>query len=283
MAWSSVTGYCAGHRLGLLPLPEDARDWGILELAGAPVRAVHSKVDMFQSFPKVRNQGDRGSCGPHSAWWCLGKLAADAGVDADLSPLFIYWVTRYLMSTLMTDGGVDNRQMAKALARFGASPEAMWPYGNRLFEKPSREAFRSAMSWQLKLGGYGWAATVDEARGVLDILGQPLIVAVPVYESFESDRTLSTGMIPMPDTGRERLLGYHDMACCGYDDGSRDGDLLLVNSWGAGVGEGGRFRLPYDYPVREFMVLKAAECGKDDPAVSVGAWELMWRKARGMA
>jgi len=214
----------------------------------------------------------------------MGLHAAMEGVRADLSPLFAYWTTRYLMGALGRDSGVDNRKMAKALMKFGACFEADHGYELPLDQKPSRDAFRRGLKWQIKMGGYGWARTAAEAKGAIDVLNQPLIIAVPVYESFESPETMKTGFIPMPNTKSEKLLGYHDMAICGFDDNSRNGDFQLVNSWGSDVGDGGKFILSYDYPITEMMVIKESETGEDaDDGSELSGVSLWWRKLRGMA
>jgi hypothetical protein len=268
----------------LIPRTPDNRDKNFSEVYGVEIpKAKSRKVSMADSVKIRRNQLDRGACGPHAVCFCVEKLCADLGIEVNLSPLFVYWVTRYLMGTLSEDSGVNNRDLAKAVTGYGVCIEDLWLYAGSMFEKPSRTAFQEAMHRQLKLGGYGWAKNVDEARGVLDILGKPLVMAIPIYESAQSDEVARTGIIPMPNTKTERLLGGHDIAETGYNDDMGDGHLEFVNSWGADWGRNGVGYLPYGYPIYEHMAVKADECGVDDPAAGIGRWETMMRKLRGMA
>lgn len=65
-----------------------------------------------------------------------------------------------------------------------------------------------------------------------------------VYESFQSDESMSTGNIPMPNTYTEELLGGHCILLCGYCDETKL--FTFQNSWG-NVGDKGFFTLPYEY------------------------------------
>ena len=47
--------------------------------------------------------------------------------------------------------------------------------------------------------------------------GNPFVMGIAVYESFESEEVARTGEVPMPGEG-EKMLGGHAILCCGYDD-----------------------------------------------------------------
>ena len=51
--------------------------------------------------------------------------------------------------------------------------------------------------------------------------------------------------MPMPDFGRECVLGGHAVLIVGYDDTKKW--WIVRNSWGVGWGDHGYFYMPYKY------------------------------------
>jgi C1A family cysteine protease len=64
--------------------------------------------------------------------------------------------------------------------------------------------------------------------------GYPFSIGVAIYQSFESQSVALSGMVPMPNTRNEQMLGGHAMSVVGYDDGKSC--FLVRNSWGHGWG-----------------------------------------------
>jgi C1A family cysteine protease len=75
--------------------------------------------------------------------------------------------------------------------------------------------------------------------------GFPVVIGIDVYESFEDNKSIETGIIPMPDVNTEKLLGGHCVSLWGFDDNL--GSFLMMNSWGVSVGNQGWFEIPYSY------------------------------------
>jgi C1A family cysteine protease len=75
--------------------------------------------------------------------------------------------------------------------------------------------------------------------------GHPFVVGIAVYDSFESDAVALTGIVPMPNTKTESLLGGHAVLVVGYDDAHQW--FIVRNSWGTSWGAQGYFYLPYAY------------------------------------
>ena len=73
----------------------------------------------------------------------------------------------------------------------------------------------------------------------------PIAFGVLLFDSFESDGVLSTGVVPMPDLNAESMLGGHAIVIVGYDDTRQMFEIM--NSWGPSVGDGGYFWFPYQY------------------------------------
>lgn len=73
----------------------------------------------------------------------------------------------------------------------------------------------------------------------------PVLLAISVYESFESEEVASTGTVPMPNTSTEQLLGGHEVLIIGMDSNQKL--ATVMNSWGSQWGKNGTFTLPFDY------------------------------------
>lgn len=78
----------------------------------------------------------------------------------------------------------------------------------------------------------------------------PVVIGVPLFESFFSDETYRTGWTTMPLDG-EIIVGYHAMIIVGYDEDR--GVFLVRNSWSASWaaendrGYSGHAWMPYEY------------------------------------
>jgi hypothetical protein len=85
------------------------------------------------------------------------------------------------------------------------------------------------------------------------VLQKPVISMINVYSSFESVKTISTGMVTMPnpthwdddDDPVDQYLGVHTLCIVGY---SRNKQLFTaINSFGKSFGSGGYCYIPYSY------------------------------------
>ncbi|MEG1808824.1 MAG: C1 family peptidase, partial [Oscillospiraceae bacterium] len=85
-----------------------------------------------------------------------------------------------------------------------------------------------------------------------------VLTGITVFESFETEKTTQTGVIPLPDTLIERELGGHALLIVGYDDAKRW--FVIRNSWGRKWGDKGYGYMPYEYVERgyafDFWVLE---------------------------
>jgi len=85
--------------------------------------------------------------------------------------------------------------------------------------------------------------------------GFPFSLSILVYSSFETNTVARTGVVPLPNTYVEELLGGHAVCVIGYDDSRKA--FLVRNSWGAGWGVGGNFWLPFSYATNSNLTLEA--------------------------
>lgn len=180
------------------------------------------------------NQGPIGSCVANAL--CLAfKLQRPIGSTYDPSRLFLYYVTRARAGLIGQDGAYLDDGF-KSLLDTGVCKEATWVYNtSKQNQRPPSNAYSEAKGNHITSWG-----VVSSSGGLVNNIKQVLVtnrvvtVGILVYQSFESYAATSTGMIPVPNTGTEALLGGHAIAIVGYDDSKSA--FLAVNSWGTAWG-----------------------------------------------
>ena len=201
-------------------------------------------VNLTGQNPPVYDQGDLGSCTSNAV---AGALEFDQ-MKQLLSPfipsrLFIYYNTRVLEGTPMTDSGASLRDTCKAIANDGYCNEVLWPYNPDAFaSKPPYDDYLAAKPYN-KIIYHRVTQTLSQMRGAL-ASGIPFVFGISVYESFEQPLVLQTGIVPLPSP-TEKLIGGHALLCVGYLDATQK--FLFRNSWGAGYGTNGYGTIPYAY------------------------------------
>ena len=94
-----------------------------------------------------------------------------------------------------------------------------------------------------KISSYHSIPDLNGIKQVLALQQMPVLIAIDVYESFESDTVAKTGIIPLPKK-KEQLLGGHAIAIVGYSDLKKW--VIFRNSWGL-WGDKGYGYIPYTY------------------------------------
>jgi C1A family cysteine protease len=232
-----------GRKYGALPDKQDTRDKLVKQIAGRP-KPLPSHVDLSHLLGPVRDQGDLGACTGFAyagiREFIFNKYDERLQLKI-LSPLYIYYKERELEGTIDQDAGAEPRDGCRVLFNFGVCLEAEDVYQPTNFAaKPTSEMESEAAAY--KITAYHRANNLHEAKLAIASGFCPSI-GFSVYESFESDQVAQTGMMPVPDTSKEQLLGGHEVFAFGYDD--IKGALMCRNSWGADWGLTGNFYMPY--------------------------------------
>lgn len=205
----------------------------------------------------VEDQEDLGSC-TANAWAGIleyneNKYPVAGRKYFDLSRLFIYYNEREIEGTVGEDSGAYLRDGAKAIANYGVCPEFQWPYiTDRFVIKPTPECYTSAYENHIhsyySLDANTPAKTLTNLKTCI-ASGQPFVFGFLVYDSFMTDEMARTGIMPMPDTNREAILGGHAVMGVGYNDNEKR--FLVKNSWGPNWGlkgtNAGYFTMPYEF------------------------------------
>jgi C1A family cysteine protease len=228
---------------------DDIRDLvfdGVIENENLP-----SQFSLRSEMPPVLDQGRLGSCVSNATAnalrYCLKK---EHEIEFAPSRLYMYYYTRLIEGNPNEDTGTTIRDMMKELHTYGDCHEDLWPYDISQFTKrPPNKCTKEALT---HLKNFKYKAVRQNLNSIKSALysGFPIIFGVDVYESFQSEESMSTGNIPMPNTYSEELLGGHCIDLVGYDDNTRL--FTFQNSWGIGnlehpVGDQGFFTLPYEY------------------------------------
>jgi len=198
-------------------------------------------VDLRQYCSLIENQGNLGSCTGNAIAGAIELLHKRQNRTLDISRLFIYYYERLFIGTVNYDSGAYIRDGIKACYTYGAPTENLWPYNISKFRTvPSKEALIDAA--KRKVTSYQRAA---DFNAVIDAInsGYPVTVGFSVYSSFDSLTVARTGIMPYPNTNKERLLGGHAVLLVGYN--KNNNTFIARNSWGTNWGDKGYFYMPF--------------------------------------
>lgn len=248
------------HRLsgyGAVPDPLDKRDF--LYTPPRDLGRLPERIDLRDLCPGVHQQGQPPTCTGFSISAAFQFQQRRQNLDDFWpSPLFIYYTERGMQRAQHKTGGANLRAGLKAVSKHGVCPEKMWPYSPKMSvirTKPPVHAYQFAqhhkiLSYQrLEQGGRSNTVFLNLLKARLSEKA-PFLFAFKVYESFEADPDLKSGVMPIPEP-YEDFISWHAVLAVGYDDRRRQ--ILVRNSWGPGWGSDGYFWMPYEFIVRKEM------------------------------
>ena len=232
--WSHVRGF------GWRPQLPDARD----KVYAPRLKAVPPEYDLRPSMPPVYDQGQLGSCTGNAIAGAMEYERDRQGLsDFVPSRLFVYYNERALEGTVSTDSGAVIRDGIKVVNTQGVCPETLWPYDIGMFAvKPPTRCYVAATKDTAVQ--YEAIQTLGDLKDAI-ASNLSVVFGFTVYQSFESQAVAQTGVMPLPDTRHEKVVGGHAVVAVGYSDPK--GQIIVRNSWGASWGDQGYFYMPYEY------------------------------------
>jgi len=219
-------------------IPECRKEYAHVEAPLHSLLLPHS-VDLRPKMPEVYNQGQLGSCSAN---------ALCAAIEYDLpgfmgSRLFLYYNERLIENTTSSDCGATLTDGIASLKKYGICNEALYPYNIEKFSQaPIPRCYQEAKHHRV-VNANNVKQDINIIKNWLNI-GYPIVVAIEVFDEFESQQVAKTGVVPMP-TATSNCQGGHAILVVGYDDSKHW--WICRNSWGKDWGDNGYFYLPYHY------------------------------------
>lgn len=237
------------YKYGWIPDLPDVRDY---KFTAPPTIELPPIVDNSGMHPIVYDQGKLGSCTANSSALAYDFARVKAGLAAILpSRLMVYYDERVIEGTVKYDSGAMNRDAIKTLADTGVCPEKYWPYTILKFAKrPTQTAYKQAAPHKISLYERINNLSLQDLKAAI-VNNSGFIFGISVYSSFQNPDVAKTGIIPMPDTSNEKLLGGHSIFACGYNDNTQM--IKGRNSWSDQWGDKGHFYIPYAYLTNQNM------------------------------
>jgi C1A family cysteine protease len=208
-------------------------------------------VDLRPKMPPVYDQGDLGSCTANAIAAAVEYQLIAQKYKWPFTPsrLFIYYNERSMENSIASDAGADARDGMISINKVGVCPENLlnrnwnWAYDiNKFAVQPPTHCYINAqLHKSLK---YEAVPQTQAALTSIIAEGLPIGCGITVYDSFESDSTVSTGVVPMPNSN-ENMLGGHYVLLVGYDSVKQH--FIFRNSWGTSYGQAGYGFLPFAY------------------------------------
>lgn len=232
------------QRYGFIPQLADQRDLRLELDLGTTKLPKTADLRTSPHMPPIYDQLELGSCTANGGKRVYDMAYhAEHGVFDDPSRLFVYYYERVAQGTVKEDSGATIRQCIKVLAKEGAPPERDWPYDITKFAVPPPKIARADGLKELALK-YESPLQTETALETALHAALPIVCGFTVYESFESAKVASTGIVPMPGK-KESVVGGHCIVIVGYNHTT--GMFICANSWGTEWGLDGYFEIPYAY------------------------------------
>jgi C1A family cysteine protease len=202
-------------------------------------------IDLRRHFPPVYDQRHLNSCSANALAGALryDELKGGRRGLPEPSRLFIYFNERRLAGVVRRDVPVALRDGYRALAKFGACPEPMWPYDPRRFRRPPVAACYQAGRRRVAIEYYRIRRDLAQLRACL-AERYPFVFGMAVHKSMFGRDVRRSGRIPVPRHD-DKLVGGHAVVAVGYLH--RERLFVIRNSWGAGWGDDGYGYLPYAF------------------------------------
>ncbi len=206
-------------------------------------------INLSTHFSPVRNQGEIGSCSPHSIVAIYEYiLRKNKQADCDLSERYVYYNVRRSKGSTDKDEGTTLFDVIKSMEKEGVCLESLCPYDPDLYNvEPSGEAYEDGRkriimkAMNIPIGDVP-EKNIEALRSALSE-GYPVAVGLRLFDSFAS--TNGFVLLPTEDEIASEEHHHHAMVVCGYDDKQKY--FLVRNSWGTKFGKDGYCYIPYAY------------------------------------
>jgi hypothetical protein len=228
----------------IISSPIDFRDYPYVPVVDEIIGA----MDLCEFVHNVENQETIGSCVTNALAAAVEIYLKRAGMPADISRLFAYYVTLAYENRIGQDG-VNIRDALKVARILGMPLESIWPYDiAKRSDNPPFAAYFDASGRKL----HRFEVVYDEDRTSLIhkiksaiFEGLPVLMGINIGELFRNIKgDWHTQPYPRVSYPFNPSIGIHAMCIVGFDDNVNK--FLVLNSWGEKWGDGGFWGMDYD-------------------------------------
>jgi C1A family cysteine protease len=206
------------------------------------LKAVKAPPAAFKisKLPPILDQGILGTCVANSFSFTISKQTNE---NLKISRLMLYALSRCIDDTpLSQDDGTTVRGTCQAIKQYGACQETAFPYiTSKAFSLPPLETFNNSKRFK-SFTYFFIKQDLLSIKTALQTYNSPIVFGFMVYQSFMDART---GIIPMPDVKKEKLLGGHCITIVGYNDTTQM--FTCSNNWSIKWGINGYCLIPYAF------------------------------------
>lgn len=196
-------------------------------------------VDRLSIHRAIRDQLDEGACTGFGSTGAIETVLKCEPLSAQMA----YFNARVPEATQDVDAGAFVADAVAGIVEYGVATEKVYPYVTRQFaQRPTLDAYSDGMTLKAKLRPPQRVVSLGQLKNAL-ASGFPVVFGFSVPEYFESNEVETTGVVRVPSF-TDRMIGGHCVFADGFDD--RDTAFPFVwcaNSWSAGWGLGGWFKL----------------------------------------
>lgn len=195
---------------------------------------------LITNLPPILDQGNYGTCVANAFSFTVSK---QTNKNILLSRFYLYNICRSIdYCPLNKDDGTTIRTACRAIKSYGICKENIYPYFYSNFSLlPSLTAFQNSKRF-IKFTYLFINQDLTSIKNSLVTYNSPIIFGLKIYSSFMSS---TNGIIPLPNTQIDPLLGGHCITLVGYNDTTQM--FTCSNSWGTNWGSRGYCYLPYAY------------------------------------
>lgn len=206
------------------------------------------EIDLRSGYPvPPYDQGQIGSC-TAQGWAEIYEFEAHKQQEQyiEMSRLGFYYQERDAMNKTDEDCGAQIKDGAKIIKDQGIGIAQIVPYDTSKYTEKPPQAYYDDLQYHKAVKVERVKKDINDITQCL-LDGNPINLGIMIYESFESPDAMSTGVVPDPDTKKEKLLGGHCVNICGKKMIGDKQYFICRNSWGVGVQDKGYFYLSENF------------------------------------
>ena len=167
-------------------------------------------------------------------------------INFQLSRMYIYFNSRFIDNNKqlpISDTGASMKSVYEAIIDYKITSELIYPYEiEKCNSIPPKAVYDNAMRNKNPIFNYRRIIPcMYSIKYIISVLKLPIMAGMSVYENF-TELSKNNDVLDKPEG---QFLGLHAILITGYNDD--DKTVTILNSHGTEFGDGGFFRMSYNY------------------------------------